>query len=325
MSGRTEYLGGYLVNEDLRPFHTLDRQAQQVRHPVEVDAINLEHGLFEVSRIVRSGQTRRRADGGSSRSMSTDGCRSTSDVPVLLLTAISCCWASSTAARCLVFHSTMRSGTGGAGIREDRRGTQLHRGPRQDGLSRAHPTGVPALTSSPLRLRSLAHPRAPSSCSASARCGRARQPTDRQSVLNLVRSRGSTFAFRIVARDRPFAAGAPLQPVTPWRWQAPWTGSGSLLCAARHGVQAMRRLLTTCDHNLLYLNGFFDHESPCGIGGARARSELPGADRFLAAAARRVRARALAGRGVDEASLPSRCRGHRLFAAVAMMPTTDNT
>jgi glycosyltransferase involved in cell wall biosynthesis len=60
--GRTEYLGGYLVNEDLRPFHHWIDKHNKYATRLMVDAINLEHGLFEVSRIVHSDnpQARRR-------------------------------------------------------------------------------------------------------------------------------------------------------------------------------------------------------------------------------------------------------------------------
>jgi glycosyltransferase involved in cell wall biosynthesis len=79
-----------------------------------------------------------------------------------------------------------------------------------------------------------------------------------QSLRGLCAGLGEAFAFRILARDRPFGARARMAPAPGW------TDTGfaqvAYLEIGRFGARGLRRLLRETPYDLLLLNGFFDRE-----------------------------------------------------------------
>jgi glycosyltransferase involved in cell wall biosynthesis len=82
-----------------------------------------------------------------------------------------------------------------------------------------------------------------------------------KSLVNLMAALQEDFDLKVVARDRPFGATMPPAGIQTWVWHEGPDGFPVLYVPAPEtGVSAMRHVLATTPHDLLYLNGFFDRE-----------------------------------------------------------------
>ena len=79
-----------------------------------------------------------------------------------------------------------------------------------------------------------------------------------QSLKSLATALGPWFDFRIVARDRPFGAGAPMAGSGEWHERG---FARVRYCeTGRAGARDLREILSGTPHDILWLNGFFDRE-----------------------------------------------------------------
>ncbi len=79
-----------------------------------------------------------------------------------------------------------------------------------------------------------------------------------QSIAAMATALGSEFEFRIIARDRPIGAAAPLAASQAWFWQS---FADFRYCRPRPwGASGLREAIATTPHDVMVLNGFFDRE-----------------------------------------------------------------
>lgn len=99
------------------------------------------------------------------------------------------------------------------------------------------------------------------------------------SIRALCEGLADSFDFRIVARDRPFGAGAPV--VDNSRWHDLGFAKIHYLPVGRAGAIGLSQLLHATPHSLLVLNGFFDREFTLPALVARRLGRIGGAPVML--------------------------------------------
>ena len=80
-----------------------------------------------------------------------------------------------------------------------------------------------------------------------------------KSVSNLVRELGDSYDFMIVTRDRDLSEAAPYEGIEVDRWQE-IAGGGEIiyLSPSNLGLLSIKQILSDKEHDVIYLNGFFD-------------------------------------------------------------------
>lgn len=79
-----------------------------------------------------------------------------------------------------------------------------------------------------------------------------------QSFVALCRDLAQDFAFKVVARDRPFGPGPAIAP--NGRWVDQGFAQARYCPVSRLGAAGLGEILRTTPHDMLMLNGFFDRE-----------------------------------------------------------------
>lgn len=79
-----------------------------------------------------------------------------------------------------------------------------------------------------------------------------------RSIANIVEALGNEFSFYIVTRDRDLGDARSYPNIQQGSWQSVGKGQVMYLSDKDMTILALRRLLTSIDYDLVYLNGFFN-------------------------------------------------------------------